>query len=579
MPAGPAASPDPAWDYVVDLLVVGAGAGGMTAALVGALEGLSVLVCEKAAQVGGTAATSAGTIWIPGSRQSAAAGLADSLEAAQRYLEAEVGPADGDARRRAFLETGPAMLDYLEARSEVRFVPPPKHPDYHDRPGAALAGRALIPPSFDGRRLGDAFALVRPPLPEFMVLGGMMVGKDDIPPLLRPFRSAPALRHVLRLVLRQLADRLRHPRGTRLVMGNALVARLLYSLRQAGVPIWLEAPVGGLVREAGRIAGAVIGGATPRRVRARRGVVLAAGGFAAGQSWRAALLPSPTGIHTPAQDGATGDGLSLARAIGAVVEVDHASAAFWMPVSTMRRPDGSEAVYPHILLDRAKPGLIAVNAAGERFVNEADSYHDFVLAMYRSHQRVPTIPAHLICDRRFLHDYGLGMVHPGTRRLGRFLDEGYLVAAPSLAALAGRLGMPPAALEATVARHNGFAARGLDEDFGKGSSELNRFNGDPGHAPNPCLRPILEPPFFAVAVWPGVLATSAGLATDEHGAVLDSAGTPIAGLYACGNDMASVMRGAYPGPGTTLGPALVFGYRAALHAAGKPVRAGANAPG
>jgi succinate dehydrogenase/fumarate reductase flavoprotein subunit len=333
-----------------------------------------------------------------------------------------------------------------------------------------------------------------------------------------------------------------------------------------------------LVGEAGRVAGAVIDGATPRRVRARRGVVLAAGGFAAGQSWRAALLPTPTGIHTPAQDGATGDGLALARAMGAVLEADHASAAFWMPVSTMRRPDGSEAVFPHILLDRAKPGLIAINAAGERFVNEADSYHDFVLGMYRSHQRVPTIPAHLICDRRFVRDYGIGMVHPGTRRLGRFLDEGYLVWGASLAALAGQLGVPPAALEATVARHNRFAERGVDEDFGKGGSEMNRFNGDPANAPNPCLRPIVEPPFFAVAVWPGVLATSAGLATDEHGAVLDGDGVPIAGLYACGNDMASVMRGAYPGPGSTLGPALVFGYRAALHAAGKPVRAGANAP-
>jgi succinate dehydrogenase/fumarate reductase flavoprotein subunit len=168
------------------------------------------------------------------------------------------------------------------------------------------------------------------------------------------------------------------------------------------------------------------------------------------------------------------------------------------------------------------------------------------------------------------------MVHPGTRRLARFLDDGYLIWGASLAALAGQLGLAPAALEATVARHNRFAEQGVDEDFGKGSSELNRFNGDPRHAPNPCLRPIVEPPFFAVAVWPGVLGTSAGLATDEHGGVLDQNGAPIAGLYACGNDMASVMRGAYPGPGTTLGPALVFGYRAALHAAGKPVPAGRN---
>jgi succinate dehydrogenase/fumarate reductase flavoprotein subunit len=315
-----------------------------------------------------------------------------------------------------------------------------------------------------------------------------------------------------------------------------------------------------------------------RRVRARRGIVLAGGGFASSAAWRKALLPAPTAPYTPAHAGATGDGLTLACALGAGLERDQSSTGLWTPVSVMRRRDGSEAVYPHILLDRAKPGLIAVNEAGERFVNEAASYHDFVLGMYRAHAVSQAIPAHLICDRRFLRDYGLGLVHPGTRRLGRFLDSGYLIWGPTLAALAGQLGITPSVLEATVARHNRFAESGVDADFGKGSTEVNRFNGDPRHTPNPCLGPIVEPPFFAVAVWPGVLATAAGLKTDEHGVVLDDGGAPIIGLYACGNDMASVMRGAYPGPGTTLGPALVFGYRVALHAAGKPVTAGRNAP-
>jgi 3-oxosteroid 1-dehydrogenase len=242
------------------------------------------------------------------------------------------------------------------------------------------------------------------------------------------------------------------------------------------------------------------------------------------------------------------------------------------------RPDGSQAVYPHILLDRAKPGLIAVNRAGRRFVNEADSYHDFVLGMYRAHEIVPTIPAYLVCDQRFIRRYGIGLIHPGTRRLQRFIDASYLITADTLAALARRLGVDAAGLAETVAHHNRAAETGVDDAFGKGSSELNRFNGDPAHGPNPCLGPIAVPPFYAVTVWPGVLATSAGVKTDEHGVVLDRAGAPIAGLYACGNDMASVMRGAYPGPGTTLGPALVFGYRVALHAAGKPVQAGRNAP-
>jgi succinate dehydrogenase/fumarate reductase flavoprotein subunit len=571
------------WDHEVDLLVVGAGAAGMTAALVGALEGLAVLVCEKSDQVGGTTATAAGTIWVPGSSQSQRAGLADSIDAARTYLAGELAKVArddaGERRRRAFLETGPEALDYLEARSEVRFVPPAKHPDYHARPGAALAGRALVPPPFDGRRLGPDFRLVRPPLPEFMVLGGMMVGKDDIAPLLAPFASIGALRHALALLGRQLTDRVRHARGTRLVMGNALVARLLYSLRRQGVPIWLDSPVRELVREDGRVVGAVVVGERgTRRVRARRGVVLAGGGFAASAAWRARLLPQPTAPYTPAFEGATGDGLDLARAVGAALDDDPARAGLWTPVSVRRRRDGSQAVYPHILLDRAKPGLIAVNAAGRRFVNEADSYHDFVLGMYRAHDSVLSIPAHLVCDRRFVREYGIGLVHPGTRRLRRFIDDGYLIAADTLADLARRLDIDAAGLADAVARHNRDAGTGVDAAFGKGSSELNRFNGDPRQQPNPCLRPIVEPPFYAVTVWPGVLATSAGLKTDEHGVVQDARGAAIAGLYACGNDMASVMQGAYPGPGTTLGPALVFGYRVALHAAGKPVQTGRNAP-
>jgi succinate dehydrogenase/fumarate reductase flavoprotein subunit len=275
-------------------------------------------------------------------------------------------------------------------------------------------------------------------------------------------------------------------------------------------------------------------------------------------------------------EGVTGDGLALAEAAGATLELDRDHAGLWTPVSVMARRDGSQAVFPHILLDRAKPGLIAVNAAGRRFVNEADSYHDFVLGMYRPQDGAPSVPAHLICDGRFIRDYGLGLIHPGTRRLRRFVDAGYLVVGDTPAELARRLGIDGAALADTVARHNRFAEAGVDQDFGKGGSELNRFNGDPRHAPNPCLRPIVGPPFCAVTVWPGVLATSAGLKTDEHGAVLTAASAPISGLYACGNDMASVMRGAYPGPGTTLGPALVFGYRIAMHAAGKPVPAGRN---
>jgi succinate dehydrogenase/fumarate reductase flavoprotein subunit len=557
-------------DEEIDLLVIGAGAAGMTAALVGAIEGLRTVLCEKTSMVGGTTSTSAGTVWIPGSHQSEKAGIADSIDEARTYLNAVVGASGGNAGRAAFLDTGPAVLDYLEALSDVRFIPTPAHPDYQDRPGAAFAGRALGAAPFDGRKLGDDFASVRPPRPEFLVLGGMMVGKSDIPFLLAPFGSLTALKHVIGLIGRHALDRLRYKRGTRLIMGNALIARLFYSLRRRDIPLLFETQLEQLILRDGRVVGAVLrdpqGG---RAIRVRRGVVLATGGIAWNEQLRALLFPEPARRFSLAPESNTGDGIAAALQAGAGLDDTMQSPALWMPSSVMRRPDGTTSVYPHIILDRAKPGLIAVNSAGCRFVNEANSYHDFVAAMLRAHQTVPSIPAFLICDGTFIRDYGIGLIHPGTRDLSRFLGSGYLTRADSLAALGQAIGVNAEGLQESVARHNAFAHSGVDEDFGRGSSPLNRFNGDADHKPNPCLRPIGPGPFFAVAVWPADLAGSAGLQTDENARVLDAQQRPIGGLYAAGADAASIFRGTYPGPGTMIGPALVFGWRAAMHAAGK----------
>src|SRR5436853_1755395 len=275
------------WDREVDVLVVGAGMGGMTAALIAALEGLDVLLCEKTDQVGGTTSTSAGTVWIPGSSQAGRDGVPDKIEDARRFLSAEIGPR-AEGVREAFLDAGPTALDYLEARSDVKFRAPPKHPDYHsNRPGRALAGRALAPLPFDGRLLGVDFDRVRPPIAPFMVLGGMMVGKDDIPVLLKPFASWRSFTAAAKLLLRQAIDRLRYKRGTRLVMGNALVARLFYSLTRHDVPIALDARLVELVRRGDRVHGAVVDIAGKRQtIRAKRGVILATGGFAPNEKLR-----------------------------------------------------------------------------------------------------------------------------------------------------------------------------------------------------------------------------------------------------------------------------------------------------
>jgi len=564
LPISTPSPPQGAATVEVDALVVGAGAAGMTAALVCALEGLDVLLCEKSDRVGGTTATSAGTIWVPGTRQSRKAGFTDDVAAAKRYLEAVIGAAT-DKRRDTYLETGPQVVDYLDRRSEVKFAPYARHPDYlANRPGATIGGRPLAPLPFDGRLLGADFELVRPPIGEFMALGGMMIGRDDIEPLARPFASLTAFRAATSLLWRHTTDRLRYRRGTRLLMGNALVARLFYSLRRNGVPVWLNACLQELTLVSGRVCGAgVLVKGNLRRVTVRRGIVLATGGFG-GSIDRLNDYIRPPFAHAVAFAGAAGDGIRIARTVGASVDEDHASAAFWTPVSETGWLDGGCGVFPHLSLDRAKPGLVAVNAAGRRFVDEAVSYHEFVIGMYRSHQSVPTIPAWLVCDREFIEKYGLGRVPPGRRRWRRFIRSGYLVEATSIEALAGRISVDAAGLRETVQQHNRFAEIGEDQDFGKGSTEFDRHNGDPNHTPNPCLGRIATPPYYAMAVYPSTLGTSVGLRADPDGRVMTETGKTIPGLFVCGNDMASIMRGHYPGPGITLGPALVFAYRAAM---------------
>ncbi len=555
----------------VDLLIAGAGPAGMAAALVAAIEGLDVLLCEKCDQVGGTGATSAGTVWVPGNHQSRDAGFADSAEAADKYLSALIGEATNRELRRAYFDTGPQAIDYLEANSEVQFAPCGTHPDYRSNmPGAAVSGRAIVPKPFDGRLLGRDFKRLRAPIPEFMVFGGMMIGKPDIAPLIGRFNSVANFVHAAKLLTRYIADRLHYPRGTRITMGNALVGRLYYSLNRRNVPILFDASIVGLIGGKDGIAGARLrAGGKDIVVKTRRGVVLATGGYGHNKALRDQFMPQPVPPHSMSLAANVGDGLNLARQAGAAVAPEHCTSGLWTPASITTRVDGSKGLYPHFMFDRAKPGLIAVNSAGRRFVNEAVSYHDFVLAMFESQKDVPSIPAWLVCDAPFIAKYGLGVIYPGHGNLKKFEANGYLIRADTLDALAAKIGVGAPALRDTVARHNRFAETGIDIDFGKGETELNRFNGDPAHKPNPCIGPLATPPFYAVAVWPADIAVSTGLRTDADARVLDKSGQPIPGLYACGNDMASVMGGSYPGPGTTLGPAIVFAYRAAMHARGK----------
>lgn len=548
----------------VDVLIVGAGAAGMTAALACRAKGISVLVVEATDQVGGTTATSAGTLWLPCALPAADSAAEKKLRSdARTYLRESIGPRADIRKIEALLDSGADLLRFLNNSTDVRLDPVAVHPDYLQHlPGAALGGRAFAPREYDGRLLGNEFRRIRPPMPEFMVFGGMMVSKADIPLLLAAHREPKALMHAMKLGLRYAADRLVGRRGTRLVMGNALVAQLFSSALKSGVSFAFETRVAQLSRDGGSFNAGLKFKEGGNSVRARIGVILAAGGFSGNANLRKQWLPEHGAQRTVAHAGNDGGGIKLGVAFNAAVEVDHASNAFWMPVSTLQRTDGSTAHFPHIALDRAKPGSLAVDASGQRFTNEANSYHHFCEAMLARMANAKGNRFFLIADMPFVRRYGIGLIRPTSRPARRFTDSGYLLRANSPQALAEKLAMDGSALEQTLIRYNENAGRGVDPDFQRGESALNRHNGDATHGPNPCLRALKLDDLCAVELTVADLGTSAGLATDDSARVLDESAQPIPGLYACGNDMASMMKGAYPGPGTTLGPGMTFAWRA-----------------
>ncbi|MCP1660439.1 FAD-dependent oxidoreductase [Neisseria perflava] len=554
----------------VDLLVIGGGAAGMTAALTAKLEGLDVLLCEKAPYVGGITATSGGTTWVPGTHLSVKAGVPDSVDAAREFLSHVCKDKSGGDLREAFLRSGPQMIQELDDKTEVKFVAAQAHPDYiGPLPGEAYGGRALAPVAFDGKLLGADFDRVRPPRREFMGLGGMMVNRSELGALLKPFASLGNLKTTLGVVLPYFKDRLSYKRGTRLVMGNALVGRLYYSLKQAGVPVWFESSLQELLLDNGKVTGAVVRrNGQNVRITASKGVVLATGGAAWNPSLRQRFFPEGTPDSFAPKEN-SGDGITAAEQIGGALD-NTDFPALWFPTSFKTESDGYRAMWPHIILDRAKPGLFAVASDGRRFANESNSYHDFSSAQLARHRDTPALPAYLIADEAFVKQYGLGFIMPGGKGLTGYVQRGYVQRGQTWTELAQKIGVPAENLQATAQRYNELAATGEDTDFGRGTSAMNRFNGDAAVKSNPCLRPLAsQGPYYALAVRSADLAGSVGLACNAEGQVLRENGQVIDGLFACGNDLASIFKGTYPGPGTTIGPGMVFGWRIAKFAAGK----------
>ena len=547
-----------------DVLVVGTGASGMSAAVTAAYEGLKVLVVDKAPVYGGTTARSGGWLWIPGTKLAKEQGISEPAGAAREYLQHETTTHFDPARVDAFIENGPKAIDFFTEKTCVQFDMPPVFPDYHaEAPGGQPGGRSMVTRPFDARELGTYVSKLAPPVPELTVFGMMLGSGKELWHFLRAFKSLESFWYVAKRFGGHLMDVVRYGRGMTLTNGNALAGRLAKAGMDLNIPVWLNAPVKKLIVEGDAVVGAtVVRDGKSVEIRVRRGVVLACGGFPYDIERRKQLFPhAPTGREhfTPSPALNTGDGLRLGESVGGWVDPTIPNAAAWCPTSVVQRKDGSQGVMPHFI-DRAKPGVIAVTTKGRRFTNEALSYHDFIQALVKACKNSAEVTCWLVCDHEHLREYGLGAVAPFPLPIGKHLKSGYLKRGSSLQELASVIGVPAAALQEEVEVFNRDAASGVDTKFSKGSTAYNRYQGDSLVKPNPCMAPIRKGPFYAIKIVVGEIGTFAGLATDESCQVLSKDRQPVKGLYAVGNDAASIMGGNYPGAGITLGPALTFGY-------------------
>jgi succinate dehydrogenase/fumarate reductase flavoprotein subunit len=555
-----------------DVLIIGSGAAGLSAAVTAAWHGLKVIVVEKDSVFGGATAWSGGWAWVPCNPLARRAGIIEDVEQPRTYLRHELGEHFDPAMIDAFLEAGPRMVAFFEQHTALQFADGNAIADIHgDTPGAGTGGRSVIAAPYDGRKVGRLLKRLRTTMRETSFMGMPIMAGADLSAFLNLTRSPKAAWHVTRRFTRHLFDFAVHGRAMQLVNGVALVARLAKSAEDLGVLLWESAPVTELLRDGSRVSGAQVSTRKgPIRIHARKAVVLAAGGFANDIERRKALFPrTPTGHEhwaLPPQ-AINGDGLRLGESVGARVNTDVASPVAWAPVSQVPHSDGNIGHFPHII-ERGKPGIIGVLSNGQRFVNEANGYFDYVSAMVAAAPEGEEVASWLICTHAFQRRYGLGISRPFPLPVSEFIRSGYLKSGNSIEELALACGIDPSGLRQTVDNYNRHARHGEDPQFGRGATPYNRKQGDPANLPNPCVAPIDTGPYYAVKVQPGCFGTFAGLKVNPHAQVLDAHEQPITGLYAAGGDMASIMGGHYPAGGINLGPALTFGYIAARHIAG-----------
>jgi 3-oxosteroid 1-dehydrogenase len=552
-----------------DVVVVGSGAGAMTAALFAAESGLKTLIVEKSDRYGGTSALSGGGIWIPCNSHLKRKGGGDSRDQAMTYLRAATRGEVEEERLEAYLDLAPKMIDELERISHVRYAVAEKYPDYYPHlPGALAGGRTLDPELFDTSKLGEELKHLREASPSTLLMGRIAWTARDAHRAMARERGWRVM--LLWLMLRYKLDfkwRRRSRRDRRAGLGNALVASLRRSLMDRDVPLWLNTELRELVQQDGRVTGIVaMREGRECLIEARHGVILASGGFEQNPQLRERYLPAPSErawSATPPGNN-TGAALEAGQALGAATE--GLERAWWAPTISVTGEDKARGVFA----ERAFPGAIVVNGRGERFVNEAAPYLEFVEAMYADNARTEgkSIPAWVIFDGHFRFNYAMGplmpaQIKPDGRLPKEWRDRVYWKA-ESLTALAQSIGVDPEGLARTVERVNRFARDGKDEEFDRGGNVFDRYYGDTNVTPNPCLAPLAKPPYYAMRLDAGDIGTKGGLKTDGSARVLNEAGEAIPGLYAIGNCSAAVMGPSYPGAGSTLGPAMAFGYAAAL---------------
>ena len=553
-----------------DWVIVGSGGGSMCAALAAKRLGKEAVILEKQSKVGGSTGFSGGVWWVPNNLLLARAGVHDSYELGRKYVDAVVGPetpATSAARRDAFLRTAPKMIEFLEAVGMKLFWPD-GWSDYHDNlPGGQPRGRSIMADPFNIKELGEWAERLSTYKPFRSLPVSAEKGRD----LGLIKRSWVGKRAALNLAWTILSAKLT---GKDIVTnGAAIQGRMLQIALREGIPIFPDTPVTDLLVEGGRVVGVkVMHDGKELEVRGDN-VLLDSGGFARNAQLREQYQRNPQSA-TNANHGDTGEVMQMAMRLGAATE--SLDAAVWVTTSRSTNgtwPEGSvidgEVFPPMHNFDISKPHNIMVDGLGERFVNEATSYVTIGERMYQRQQETGrAVPTWMIMDSRFIKWYGIGATPPGVTPK-QWYDSGYLRKAATLEALAADCGIDAAGLKRTVERFNGFAARGVDEDFGRGEAQYDKWRGDPKNHPNPSLGSIAEPPFYAVSMYPGDVGTTGGLLTDEYARVLRSDGSAIPGLFATGNCAASPFGHTYPGAGASIANSFTFGYIAVQHVGGK----------